>query len=497
MSTARAVGGAVADRGAGFSVAAPIRRIAALRRADVASASAAISAAGLPNAGAPLVASRATASRNVSTARAVSAPTVVAPVTNAATAQALYVDTTNPGQGGVYAGASYNVANGDTYTSVYDGYSGTGTITHSAGTLTIPMSGSLYVGYNSGSNGSYSLSGTGNLSTGTTYVGNSGTGTFNQSGGSFTANSGTANVASLNVAYNSGSNGTYSLSGATSTLFANGITIGSSGAGTFSQSGGLFSSDSNTLTLGANGTGSGTYVLSGGSLYADVVVIGSAGMGTFTQSAGTFVSAGSVTLGSAASGSGTYSLNGGTLDVAEISGGSGTSTFNFNGGTLQADGSSTSFFAGLSVASVQANGATINTANSNVTIAQNLVSGTPAGTLDGGLSKLGAGTLTLSGTNTYTGPTSVGVGVLEAANPASLPGYNSAGKVTVSSGATLAASVGGAGQWTAAELDTLRGNVTFNGGAALGIDTASATAPSPTPASSAVVWGWPSSARAR
>ena len=39
MSTARAVGGAVADRGAGFSVAAPIRRIAALRWADVASAS--------------------------------------------------------------------------------------------------------------------------------------------------------------------------------------------------------------------------------------------------------------------------------------------------------------------------------------------------------------------------------------------------------------------------------------------------------------------------
>ena len=95
---------------------------------------------------------------------------VSSPATTAAgpqpqiTGQPLIVDSSNPNQGAVYAGASYTVpAAGAAYSYVYDGYNGTGLITHSAGTLT--ASGYILLGYNSGSTGTYNLSGTGVLNT--------------------------------------------------------------------------------------------------------------------------------------------------------------------------------------------------------------------------------------------------------------------------------------------------------------------------------------------
>ena len=72
------------------------------------------------------------------------------------------------------------------------GYSGAGFFTQSGGTHTIGTY--LYVGYEPGSSGTYSLSG-GSLSVSNTntndneYVGYSGTGTFMQSGGTHTINS--------------------------------------------------------------------------------------------------------------------------------------------------------------------------------------------------------------------------------------------------------------------------------------------------------------------
>jgi autotransporter-associated beta strand protein len=52
----------------------------------------------------------------------------------------------------------------------------------------------------------------------------------------------------------------------------------------------------------------------------------------------------------------------------------------------------------------------------------------------GGLTKLGSGTLTLAGTNTYGGTTAVGAGTLKLASPLSLPSDTA---VTVAEGATL------------------------------------------------------------
>ena len=87
---------------------------------------------------------------------------------------------------------------------------------------------------------------------------------------------------------------------------------------------------------------------------------------------------------------------------------------------------------------------------------------------------LGANTLTLSGTNTYQGATSVTAGMLEVSSTGSLPGYSSAGAVTVADGATLAVMVGGNG-WTAPSLASLVSYATFAAGGLLGIDTTNAT----------------------
>ncbi len=68
---------------------------------------------------------------------------------------------------------------------------------------------------------------------------------------------------------------------------------------------------------------------------------------------------------------------------------------------------------GLTTADVQAGGAIIDTQGFNVTVAQTLTHSTAlGGTADGGLTKNGAGTLTLTGNNAYSGTTYVAGGAL-------------------------------------------------------------------------------------
>ncbi|MGD0516661.1 MAG: peptidylprolyl isomerase, partial [Thermoguttaceae bacterium] len=89
------------------------------------------------------------------------------------------------------------------------------------------------------------------------------------------------------------------------------------------------------------------------------------------------------------------------------------------------------------------------------------ISGAISGT--GSLALNNTGTLTLSGSNSYTGKTLITSGMLTAGKAASLPGYNASGMITVSSGATLVVQAGAStGQWTAADIDTLRTYATFN-----------------------------------
>ena len=108
------------------------------------------------------------------------------------------------------------------------------------------------------------------------------------------------------------------------------------------------------------------------------------------------------------------------MRAGSVTSNGGTSTFSFNGGILQAGASSTSFFQGLTTANVQGGGAIIDTQGYNVTVAQNLINNTASGTSDGGLTKLGSGTLTLAGVNTFNGPLNINAGIVIAASESNL-----------------------------------------------------------------------------
>ncbi|MGO9113326.1 MAG: beta strand repeat-containing protein, partial [Thermoguttaceae bacterium] len=91
----------------------------------------------------------------------------------------------------------------------------------------------------------------------------------------------------------------------------------------------------------------------------------------------------------------------------------------------------------------------------------------------GSLTKLGSGTLTVSGSNTYGGGTAVNAGTLDAAMAPSLPGYSTTGSVTVAGGAVLAVQSGsGAIGWSGAQIDSLRSSASWTSKTSgLGIDT--------------------------
>ncbi len=118
-------------------------------------------------------------------------------------------------------------------------------------------------------------------------------------------------------------------------------------------------------------------------------------------------------FGGGASANNTFNLNGGTLTVNQVltNSNNGAAVLNLNGGTLKAAGNTAAFvdLGGASqVVNVLAGGAVIDTNGFNVTIPQALLNGGGGG----GLVKNGAGTLTLSGANTFTGDITVNGGTL-------------------------------------------------------------------------------------
>ena len=137
----------------------------------------------------------------------------------------------------------------------------------------------LKLGYSLG-DGSYELSGTGQLSASSEHIGNQSTGSFAQHGGTNTI------AQNLYLTYEfSNSSGSYDLTDGA--LSANYEYVGRYGSGTFTQSGGT-NAVTKDLILGYAATGTGSYALSGtGALSAQNEYVGQEGTGTFIQSGGT------------------------------------------------------------------------------------------------------------------------------------------------------------------------------------------------------------------
>jgi T5SS/PEP-CTERM-associated repeat protein len=276
---------------------------------------------------------------------------------------------TNTASGVLYLG--YQAGSSGTYTlsgtgsfsntgNEYVGYNGTGNFNQSGGTNTIAGGNSLLIGQNTGSMGNYTLSGSGMLSdngsgTGGEYVGYDAPGTFTQTGGTNTISGGF----SLLVGAFSGSTGMYSLSGAGTLSVGGGEWVGYSSTGTFNQSGGT-----NTLTSGSSllvggfGTSTGTYVLSGTGKLSDNggEFIGYSSSGTFNQTGGTntISSGNSLYLAYNSGSTGTYTLGGGTATVtgSVYVGGTGsapggTGTLTVNLGQLNVTGTVEVYQAGM------------------------------------------------------------------------------------------------------------------------------------------------------
>ncbi|HYO24758.1 MAG TPA: autotransporter-associated beta strand repeat-containing protein [Lacipirellulaceae bacterium] len=196
---------------------------------------------------------------------------------------------------------------------------------------------------------------------------------------------------------------------------------------------GIFDGRLNIGGVAAGTAAVGNYTISAGSLHVLGAHVGNEGSGTLTQNGGTVTANQGIVVARADNGgptpvpsTGIYHLNGGMLTTSSLTGGTGNSTVNFNGGVLRASGDNPTFLAGLTTANVALGGAKIDSNGFAIASAQVLAGG-------GGVTKLGLGTLTLSGANTYQGATTVSAGTLSLGSAF----LANAADVTISPGATL------------------------------------------------------------
>ncbi len=246
-----------------------------------------------------------------------------------------------------------------------------------------------------------------------------------QTGGSLTVNAGFDGGFVIGGRSSSLPMGVYHLDGGSVTANTN-LQVGGRGTGSIDQTAGSFTANG-FISIGRYQGAVGDWTLSGGALTqvgsGRRLIVGEGGSGSLTVTGSGEVSlAGPLQLGSQASATGTVRLAGGVLTTPRIYRGSGSASWEFDGGLLRAAGSSSSFMQGLSSAVVAAGGAIIDTQNYSITIAQSLGHDPTLSAADGGLAKRGSGMLTLSAANTYTGPTVVEAGTLRLAHAAALGG---------------------------------------------------------------------------
>ena len=227
-----------------------------------------------------------------------------------------------------------------------------------------------------------------------------------------------------------------------------------------------------SLTIGGAISGAGTSLTKTG--YG---LLGLAGANTLDG--GVTLSAGTLSLGNAAAlGTGPLTLAGGNLDSSVASLALSTNNAQTWSGNFQ--------FLGTQALNLGTGAVSLTGDRTVAVLANTLTVGGGIGDSGGNrsLTKLGNGTLFLGGANTYGGPTTVSAGTLGFGLQSSL--YNNvtanwtAANLTVASGATAVFDVGGTGEFTSADIDTIAGLGTatggFLGGSTIGLDTTNAAA---------------------
>lgn len=302
----------------------------------------------------------------------------------------------------------------------------TGTLELQAGTYTSRRS--LYVG-SSTDNGTLTINGTASFSQGIGAADNPVLVTTDQQDKSGTINIGGNAQVSLKSSMRSGGTGSSRSSGVIN------IT-----GGTTSVGGSLIARNGGDTTFGTasvNITGGQT---SAGALLLQMYQFNGAGIDVAIGGAGTVTATNGVSFSFSGTAAGTstttarLTLNaGGTLKVASITASAdmtyGKMNLALTGGKIVALGNSTSFISGFTTApTIGADGVTFDSNGFNIEISQALQGAS------GKLTKMGSGTLTLSGKNTYGGTTLVSEGTLV------INDTTGTGAITVAGGATLGGS---------------------------------------------------------
>jgi fibronectin-binding autotransporter adhesin len=235
-------------------------------------------------------------------------------------------------------------------------------------------------------------------------------------------------------------NGTLTISNGTVTLP---ITPGLNVYSTLNMNGGTVNSTGGSAATSHGVEGGGTLNMNSGSMagsgnyyYAIGGTLGS-GLASANFNGGTFTSGGELLIGfqkparvivnpgatlnlnffsyGDAAGSCTNYLNGGLVQALAFNNrGSGTSVNYFNGATVQAKANRDPWINTMTHAYISTNGFTVDANGYIISIVQGLEHDPALGVaLDGGLTKIGNGTLTLKGVNTFTGPITNMAGALQ------------------------------------------------------------------------------------
>ena len=373
-----------------------------------------------------------------------------------------------------------NVTIGDSFTTFY--FNGNATLTASS-RLTVLGSNATRLTGIVGGNFSLTKDGTGTLGLGSGLTG--GNNTFT---GGFVLNSGSVQLhgaVGVNTQFgtgtltlNGGSLNSESANAADRTL-ANAVILGGdvdlNASSTYNRS----ITYAGSVTLTGNRTLTTTNTVRAG-VISGVINDGGNGYGFIKDGAGL------LTLSAANTYSGNTTVSAGTLLIANVNalqnstldtGASGSQAV-----TLSVAGTNTYNIGGLQGSDALAMGANTLSVGSKNT--DTIFAGDLTGT--GLLTKVGTGTLTLSGNNTSTGNITINAGTLQFAKQAALYNGTAASwvktKIYVNSGGTLALNVGGVGEFTTGNVTTLLTNlgtsITNNGllaGSRLGFDTTNAS----------------------